>query len=176
MNPQYSAQDIVRCDLCETRPPMCCDICHINLCIACVGEHLSDKQPTITIFFMLLPTGDIKYLNENMNLDICVAENKACAVVVVSSVDKLRFKYTGSLSNIQRSFDPVSITTDNQANTLISDLMNSRIHIVDKDGLFLRYIDECGLHHPHGLYIDLRDNLFVAEQITAKVKKIQYCI
>ena len=121
------------------------------------------------------PPGDTKYLNENRNLDICVADNKACAVVVVSSDGKLRFRYTGPLSNIQSNFDPVGITTDSQANILISDIMNRRIHIVDKDGLFLCYIDKCGLHHPHGLYVDSRDYLFVAEQITAKVKKIKYC-
>ena len=37
----------------------------------------------------------IKYLSENRNLDICVADNVAGAVVVVSSVGKLRFRFWG---------------------------------------------------------------------------------
>nr|XP_022303034.1 uncharacterized protein LOC111110734 [Crassostrea virginica] len=115
-----------------------------------------------------------KYLSENRNLDICVADCLARAVVVVSAAGKLRFRYTGPPSTPQESFYPYGITTDSQANILTADCHNSRIHIIDQDGLFLCFIHNCGLQYPYGLCVDSKDNLFVAERDTGKVKKLMY--
>ena len=114
------------------------------------------------------------YLAENRNLNTCVADCDAGAVVVVSRAGKLRFRYTGPPSTFwgssrQESFSPVGITTDSQANILISDNNINDIDIIDQDGHFLRCIENCGLQIP---WVDSSDNLFVAAVVT--IKKIQY--
>ena len=112
-----------------------------------------------------------KYISENRNLDICVADGDACEVVVVSAADRLRFRYTGPPST---SFSPAGITTDSQGKILTSDWYTNRIHIIDKEGHFLRFIHNCGLQHPWGLCVDSQENLRVAERKPGTLKVLQY--
>ena len=119
--------------------------------------------------------GYMKYISENRNLDICVADYAAHSVVVVSAAGDFRFRYAGPPS-ISREFKPSGITTDSRANILTSDWESNRIYIIDQNGHFLHFIDKCSLHFPYGLFVDSKDHLVVAVHATGKVKKLQYYI
>ncbi|XP_048729648.2 E3 ubiquitin-protein ligase TRIM71-like [Ostrea edulis] len=141
--------------------------------------HYSGSTETQTIQFddqsrPLYSPGDIKYINENKNQDICVADGGATAVVVVNQAGKLRFRYTGHTpAPKNKPFNPRGITTDSQSHILTADYYNHCVHIIDQNGQFLRYI-YCGQSYPQGLSIDTNDNLFVAQCSNKQVKKIKY--
>ncbi|XP_062585763.1 uncharacterized protein LOC134247402 [Saccostrea cucullata] len=100
----------------------------------------------------LFSSGDFyRYITENRNLDICVSDHGAGAVVVVNQARELRFRYTGLTPDPKnKPFDPRGITTDSQSHILIADIENHCVHVIDQNGQFLRYV-ECGLGFPWGL-------------------------
>ncbi|XP_065921520.1 tripartite motif-containing protein 2-like isoform X1 [Magallana gigas] len=118
---------------------------------------------------------DIKFIAENRNHDIFVADFEAGAVVAVNQDGKLKWRYTGHLSvTMAKTFKPWGIATDSQSHILIADCLNRCIHILDQDGHILRYFDNCELMFPTGLCVDNNDNMFVCEFQKGNVKKIKY--
>lgn len=119
----------------------------------------------------LYSPGEKKFLAENRNLDICVADLDAHAVVAVNHNGKLKYRYTGQTAS-EKSFDPNGIATDSQNRVLIAAYRDSYIHVLDQEGQFLSLI-HMRLYNTNGFCIDTNDCLFVANY--QKIYKIKYC-
>lgn len=119
----------------------------------------------------LYSPGGEKYIVENKNFDICVADHDAHAVVVVNQDGKLKYRYTGQTAS-EKSFDPNGIATDSQSRIIIGTDEDCNIHVLDQEGQFLSQI-YMHVYSPKGFCVDANDSLYVADY--EKIYKIRYC-
>ncbi|XP_061192185.1 uncharacterized protein LOC133200394 [Saccostrea echinata] len=109
----------------------------------------------------------VRCIDENKNLDIVLSEPNS--VLVLNNEGKNRFIYKGMM---YKNFTPNAITTDSMCHILIADLASNIIYIIDQNGQFLLYIDNCDLHNLRGLSTDSNDILYAADNY--RVKRIKY--
>ena len=86
MDPDYSAQDVARCDLCKTAIAQSyCDFCHVNLCKPCIGEHISDEYDKHKIVPILQRKSTLIYpICETHQNKTCEYQCKDCNIHVCS--------------------------------------------------------------------------------------------
>ena len=116
---------------------------------------------------------DPHFITENINGDICTSDYKKRAVVVVDKTGKHRFSYRGQMSE----FRPYGICTDVLGHILFCDSSSRIVHLLDQDGVILKYIhvhaQNYGLQYdvlfdlklagPRAVCIDDENNLYVGQ-------------
>ncbi|XP_062610822.1 uncharacterized protein LOC134272623 [Saccostrea cucullata] len=123
--------------------------------------------------------GSHKFICENRNLDICVSDCGAKAVVVVNQAGKLRFKYSGQAPLPRsRAFNPRGITRDSQSHILTTDYNNNCVHIISENGQFRRYLN-LPFYALGGLCTNTDDTLFLVAwkyffSLSSSLEKIKY--
>jgi hypothetical protein len=114
----------------------------------------------------------------NGNGDICVTNvallfctNQRSFVVVVDSDGCYRFSYTAPQ---ERKFHPMDLCCDSNFHIIIADEENSKLHVIDKDGRFLRYMSYDGIRNVCSITVDAEDRLFVSQMDEEFLRMIHY--
>jgi hypothetical protein len=111
------------------------------------------------------------YISENANWDVIVADWKKNAVIAVDRLGMFRFSYSGR----DDTFDVCAVTTDSAGHVIVTDFEGDKIHMLDRDGRFLRYIiPDQGIQRPRGVCIVGDGEMFVGECKTGIAKRIKY--
>nr|XP_022321282.1 uncharacterized protein LOC111123319 [Crassostrea virginica] len=139
MDPEYIPQDLVRCGLCETPvPPKHCDICHINLCKACVGEHLSDES----IEHRIVPfrKRGLTVQCENHARKICELHCKQCNIPIcalcVSTGEHDQHKKEDILKTFARNIEVVQKDLGELETVISPKYENAAFKILAKEAYF----------------------------------------
>ena len=73
----------------------------------------------------------------NNDIFVCDRDSSQPALFDLDQSYNFRYRYTASGDE---KFDPIEVCTDKIGNVIVSDTDNDRIHVLNKDGKFLRYL------------------------------------
>ncbi|XP_065944450.1 tripartite motif-containing protein 2 [Magallana gigas] len=111
------------------------------------------------------------YITENVNGDIIVTDWEKKAVIAIDRLGIFRYSYSGK----DKSFKALSVATNSNGHVIITDRPGNKIHMLDRDGRFLRYIiPDGGIEEPRAVCILGDGEMMVGECFTGIVKRIKY--
>ena len=110
----------------------------------------------------------------NQDLYICDHEEDDAyfpgKVIAVGADGHLRYEYLGQG---EMNFTPVEVCTDQMGHILITDRNNNRVHILDQEGQFIKYIltSEQGMRLPNSIDTDGEGYIWVGKWECVKVSQ-----
>jgi hypothetical protein len=111
------------------------------------------------------------YIAENVNGDVIVTDWMKRAVIAVDRLGIFRFSYSGR----DDTFYATAVSTDPAGHVIVTDSRGNKIHMLDRDGRFLRYIiPHQGIKIPRDVCIVGGGEMFVGEMYNGVAKRIKY--
>nr|XP_022326082.1 uncharacterized protein LOC111126017 [Crassostrea virginica]XP_022326083.1 uncharacterized protein LOC111126017 [Crassostrea virginica] len=111
------------------------------------------------------------YIAENVNGDIIVTDYKKRIAIVVDRLGIFRYTYSGRNNDL----DAFSVATDSVGHVYVTDYKGDKIHMLDRDGRFLRYISpEGGIKRPRPVCMIGDGEMIVGENETGLAKRIKF--
>nr|XP_022320431.1 uncharacterized protein LOC111122792 [Crassostrea virginica] len=108
-----------------------------------------------------------RYIAENINGDIIVTDFKMRKMIAVDRLGIFRYSYSGGES-------ASSVATDSVGHVYVTDFNGDKIHMLDRDGRFLRYIiPEGGIKNPRAVCMIGDGDMIVGECLTGLAKRIK---
>lgn len=106
------------------------------------------------------------HLNEVNNLLIVIDKYDPVTgrILAIDTKGEVRFRYSGFADNTKfKAFRPTDIRCTRHGETVICDIENHSLHILDRNGIFIQNLStlELNISHPHSLAVDSYDQLWI---------------